>query len=84
MMKVETIADLLALNERYFHLLNENGVRIEDVQYLDMYRDYKRLSADGLKQTYIVAYLSEEYDIPERTIYRVIARLSKAVISSTL
>lgn len=83
-MTLHTIADLLLLNERYFHLLNENGVRIEDVQYLDMYRDYKRLSADGLKQTYIVAHLSTEYDIPERTIYRVIARLSKPVIDTTL
>lgn len=83
-MTLNTIADLLLLNERYFHLLNENGVRIEDVQYLDMYRDYKRLSADGLKQTYIVAHLSEEYDIPERTIYRVIARLSKPVVDTTL
>lgn len=83
-MMVNSVADLLLLNERYFHLLNENGVRIEDVQYLDMYRDYKRLSADGLKQTYIVAHLSEEYDIPERTIYRVIARLSKPVIDTTL
>lgn len=83
-MTLHTIADLLLLNERYFHLLNENGVRIEDVQYLDMYRDYKRLSADGLKQTYIVAHLSEEYDIPERTIYRVIARLSKPVVDTSL
>lgn len=83
-MMVNSVADLLLLNERYFHLLNENGVRIEDVQYLDMYRDYKRLSADGLKQTYIVAHLSEEYDIPERTIYRVIARLSKPVVDTTL
>lgn len=83
-MILNTIADLLSLNERYFYLLNENGVRIEDVQYLDLYRDYKRLSADGLKQTYIVAYLSEEYNIPERTIYRVIARLSKPVTSSQM
>lgn len=83
-MNIGTVAELLYLNERYFQLLHENGVRIEDVQYLDMYRDYKRLSADGLKQSYIVAHLSTEYDIPERTIYRVIARLSKAVVSTSL
>lgn len=83
-MHIGTVAELLYLNERYFQLLHENGVRIEDVQYLDMYRDYKRLSADGLKQSYIVAHLSTEYDIPERTIYRVIARLSKAVVSTSL
>ena len=81
---LNTIADLLYLNERYFHLLNENGVRIEDVQYLPLYRDYKRLQADSLKQSYIVAHLSEEYDIPERTIYRVIARLSKPVTSTQM
>jgi hypothetical protein len=84
MMNIGTVAELLYLNERYFQLLHENGVRIEDVQYLEMYRDYKRLSADGLKQSYIVAHLSAEYDIPERTIYRVIARLSKPVVSSSL
>ena len=84
MMNIGTVAELLYLNERYFQLLNENGVRIEDVQYLDMYRDYMRLSADGMKQSYIVAHLSSEYDIPERTIYRVIARLSKPVLSTSL
>ena len=84
MMTIGTVAELLHLNERYFQLLHENGVRIEDVQYLDMYRDYKRLAADGLKPTYIVAHLSSEYDIPERTIYRVIARLSKPVVSASL
>lgn len=84
MMNIGTVAELLYLNERYFQLLHENGVRIEDVQYLEMYRDYKRLSADGLKQSYIVAHLSAEYDIPERSIYRVIARLSKPVVSSSL
>lgn len=84
MMQIGTVAELLNLNERYFQLLNDNGVRIEDVQYLDLYRDYKRLSADGLKQSYIVAHLSDEYDIPERTIYRVIARLSKPVVSAGL
>lgn len=84
MMNIGTVSELLYLNERYFQLLHENGVRIEDVQYLEMYRDYKRLSADGLKQSYIVAHLSAEYDIPERTIYRVIARLSKPVVSSSL
>lgn len=83
-MMLNTIADLLHLNERYFHLLNENGVRIEDVQYLDLYRDFKRLQKDGLKQSYIVAHLSEEYDIPERTIYRVIARLSKPITYSEM
>lgn len=84
MMNIGTVAELLYLNERYFQLLHENGVRIEDVQYLELYRDYKRLCADGLKQSYIVAHLSAEYDIPERTIYRVIARLSKPVVSSSL
>ena len=36
MMQIGTVAELLNLNERYFQLLNDNGVRIEDVQYLDL------------------------------------------------
>lgn len=81
-MMIERVVDLLYLNERYFYLLNENGVRIEDVQYIDLFKDYERLTKDGLKQSYIVAHLSDEYNVPERTIYRVIARLSKQITTS--
>ena len=63
-MMIERVVDLLYLNERYFYLLNENGVRIEDVQYIDLFRDYERLSKDGLKRSYIVAHLSDEYNEP--------------------
>lgn len=78
-MRIDTVAELLELNERYFQMLVENEVRIEDVSYLPLFRDWQRLSADGLKQTYIVAHLSEEYNVPERTIYRIIARLSRQI-----
>lgn len=41
-----------------------------------MYKEYTRLTAEGHKKAYIMKYLSDEYNISERTIYRVIDRLS--------
>ncbi|MBP9578840.1 MAG: HTH domain-containing protein [Parabacteroides sp.] len=41
-----------------------------------MYKDYTRLTAEGHKKAYIMQYLADEYSISERTIYRVIDRLS--------
>lgn len=51
------------------------GIRVEDVQYIDLYNDYHTLRADGEKVSYIVAVLAERYGISERKVYTLIKRL---------
>ena len=42
-------------------------------------QEYVRLSKEGHKKTYIMQYLSDEYNIAERTIYRIIDKFSSKV-----
>lgn len=50
-----------------------------DIRHLDLYRDYTRLKDEGHKKIYILQYLSDEYNVDERTIYRVIKKFSTKV-----
>lgn len=57
----------------------DNGIDAKDVRYLDLFRDYERLCAEGHKKTYILYYLSQQYDVDKVTIYRIAARMRKEI-----
>ena len=48
---------------------------MEDVQYIDLYKDFNRLLDEGEKVSYIVAVLAERYNVCERKVYTLIKRL---------
>ena len=54
-------------------------VQPSDVRYLELYNDYQRLTSEGHKKTYILQYLSDEYNVDERTIYRIVKKFSTEV-----
>ena len=54
-------------------------VQPSDVRYLELYNDYQRLTNEGHKKTYILQYLSDEYNVDERTIYRIVKKFSTEV-----
>lgn len=66
------IIEVLKLNKEFFQRLLLLGVRLEDCQYVDMYSDYEELRSKKEKTTYIVAYLSEKYNISIRKVYYLI------------
>lgn len=68
--------ELLYINRNTLRIMSEMSLDASDIKYLEMYKDYTRLTAEGHKKTYIMQYLAGEYSISERTIYRVIDRLS--------
>lgn len=55
------------------------SIKPNDVKYLELYQEYMRLDKEGHKKTYIIQYLSDEYNVDERTIYRVVNRFSQEV-----
>jgi hypothetical protein len=57
----------------------DNVIDAKDVRYLDLYRDYERLCKEGHKKTYILYYLSQQYDVDKVTIYRIAARMRKEI-----
>lgn len=68
--------ELLYINRNTLRISIEISLDVSDIKYLEMYKEYTRLTAEGHKKAYIMKYLSDEYNISERTIYRVIDRLS--------
>lgn len=58
-------------------VLARNNIDAADVRYLKMVEDFERMKKEGHKTSFIVFYLSQQYDVGEATIYRVTKRLSE-------
>lgn len=72
-----TVFDILNLYQTPFKWMLERGIHLEDVNYIDLYKDYSRMIAEGEKVTYIVAVLAAKYRICERKVYTLLKRLSR-------
>lgn len=71
--------EFLATHKSVMEKLQTLPVQPSDVRYLELYKDYQRLTDEGHKKTYILQYLSDEYNVDERTIYRVVRKFSTKV-----
>lgn len=70
------LAELVKFNSETMKFLSENGILLKDYQYTDLYDEYMKMVKDNEKKEYIYAKLSEKYNIPRRTLLRIIKRLS--------
>lgn len=70
------VIEILKLNRELLNICRDVGIRMDDVQYIELYNDYNRLLAAGEKVSYIVAVLAERYAVSERKVYALIKRLS--------
>lgn len=68
------VIEILNLNKELLKNFQQAGIRIEDVEYIELYKEYQNLYNQGEKTTYIVSVLSDKYDISERTVYDIIKR----------
>ena len=55
------------------------GISPNEVRYLTVYEDWVRLTKEGHKKVWILAYLSQYYGISEATIKRVARKMRKKV-----
>lgn len=58
--------------------LNALGIKAEDIKHLPMMLRYEEMKA-SIKKTAIVKILSEEFEVSERSIYDIIARLDEEI-----
>ena len=56
------VIEILKLNKGMLKTCRKVGIRMEDVQYIELYNDYNRL-------------LAERYNVCERKVYTLIKRL---------
>ena len=50
------------------------GFKLDDCQYIALYKDYMDMQIGGGKKTWAVAKLSEKYHVSERKVYSLIKR----------
>lgn len=74
-----TTYEILKVNESVLRALNQNKIDAKYVEHLSLYDDYSRLKLEGHKVTYIIRHLADEYELNERSVFRIIKRMSKAL-----
>lgn len=67
-----TLYELISINSPMLKKMHENGIKISDYKYLNIYEDYRNMVGNGDKVSYIVTTLAALYDVGERTIYRLV------------
>ena len=70
---------LLKTAETIFRTAHDNGVCVSDVRNLEVYEDLRRMEREGHKKTFIVAYLCNQYEINEATLYRIANRMARKI-----
>ena len=53
------VFEILNFNREPLKRLQQAGIRIEDVEYIDLYNDYRMMFGGGEKVSYIVAILAD-------------------------
>lgn len=71
--------EILKASASVCKILADNGVSPSDYKFLSLVEEYNRLKSEGHKYAYIVFYLSQQYDIGETTVYRIIKRLGEEI-----
>ena len=69
-----TIIEIINLNKDLLKTFQKVGIRFDDVQYIDLFNEYRAMVADGEKVSYIVAALAPKYEVSERKVYDLIKR----------
>ncbi len=68
------VIEILNLNKELLIYFQKAGIRLEDVQYIGLYNEFRTLKAQNNKVSYIVATLAAKYNISERKVYDLIRR----------
>ncbi len=68
------LIEILNLNRELLINFQKAGIRLDDVQYIDLFNEYRTLATQGEKVSYIVAHLASEYNVSERKVYSLIKR----------
>ena len=83
-MSIFVVIKLLNFNREPLKRLQQAGIRIEDVEYIDLYNDYRVMLGGGEKVSYIVATLADRYHVSERKVYTLIKRYGRECSTQVL
>lgn len=69
-----TIFEIIKLNKELLKTFQYVGIRLEDVEYIELFNEYRAMVANGEKVSYIVAVLAPKYRVSERKVYDLVKR----------
>ena len=75
----QTVYDLIKANAEVLRKLTSAGASVEDYKNIELYEEFRRLTGDGLKTAYVVMHLCEEYELAERSVWRIIQRFRREI-----
>lgn len=71
------VYEILSLNHDFMKMLQKFGISLDDSKWVELYHEYKKMKDMDHKMVYIVAFLSEKYEICERKVYKIIKSMEK-------
>ena len=79
-----TIFEILKFNQELLIKLRQSGIRLDDINYIDLFADFDKMVSKGEKVTYVVAALATNYHVSERKVYSLIKRFRSECKSSAV
>lgn len=74
-----TVYDLVKANADVLKKLTSAGASAEDYKNIELYEEFVRLTREGLKTTYVVVHLCQEYELSERSVWRIVERFRRGI-----
>lgn len=65
------------MNKSLLQTLSKNGVSVNDVNYLNVFDEFMEMKKQGLKVRYIALTLAEKYGLSDRSIFKIVKRMSQ-------
>ena len=73
------IVELIKVGSSLLNTLAMADVKSSDVEYIELYDEYVRMKEEGHKIVYIVALLSDVFNVSERTVYNVVKKFEREI-----
>ena len=74
-----TVYNLVKANADVLKKLTSAGASAEDYKNIELYEEFVRLTREGLKTTYVVVHLCQEYELSERSVWRIVERFRRGI-----
>ena len=71
--------ELIKTAESILRMCDAAGIDPKEAKYISVYEDWQRLTKEGHKKVWVLAYLSQQYGISEATIKRIARKMRKKV-----
>lgn len=74
------VVELLKISKETLKMMSKCELKVADWQFLDLYECYEEMKRNNEKFRYIIAFLSEKYNISESSVKRIVRRFSGEVV----